>query len=53
MKIPNHSYRILVIGGSEYEKIKVSLNLISHQADINKKILTCRGSIWCKMPIAD
>ena len=35
--IPDHPYRILIIGGSASEKINVSLNLIKHQRpDIDK-----------------
>ena len=35
-QIPDHPYRILIIGGSRSEKTKVSLNLINHQPDIDK-----------------
>ena len=35
-KILDHSYRILIIGGSGKEKINALLNLISHQPDIDK-----------------
>ena len=36
--IPDHPYRILIIGGSRSGK-NASLNLISHQPDINKTYL--------------
>ena len=35
-QIPDHPYRILIIGGSRSEKTKVWLNLINHQPDIDK-----------------
>ena len=35
-KIPDHPYRILVIGGSESGKSKSLLNLLNHQPDIDK-----------------
>ena len=35
--IPDHSYRILIIGGSESGKINALLNLINNQLDIGKK----------------
>ena len=34
--IPDHPYRILIIGGSESEKINLLLNLIENQPDIDK-----------------
>ena len=34
--IPNHPYRMLIIGGSGSEKRKVLLNLIENQPDIDK-----------------
>ena len=34
--IPDHLYRILVIGGSGSEKTNALLNLINEQSDINK-----------------
>ena len=34
--IPDHQYRILIIGGSEIGKTNALLNLISHQQDIDK-----------------
>ena len=35
-QIPDHPYRILVVGGSVSGKTNGLLNLISHQSDINK-----------------
>ena len=37
--IPDHSYRILIIGGSGYGKTNASLNLINNQPDINQILL--------------
>ena len=37
--IPNHSYRILIIGGSGSAKPNALLNFIHHQPDIDKKYL--------------
>ena len=34
--IPDHLYRILIIGGSEFGKTNVLLNLINNQPDIDK-----------------
>ena len=34
--IPNHPYRILIIGGSESGKTNALLNLINNQPDIDK-----------------
>ena len=36
--IPNHPYRILIIGGSWSGKTNTLLNLINRQPDIDKKI---------------
>ena len=36
--IPDHSYKILIIGGSGSEKTNVLLNLIKEQDDIDKII---------------
>ena len=35
-QIPDHSYRILIIGGSGYGKTNSLFNIISHQPDIDK-----------------
>ena len=35
-QIPDHPYRILVVGGSVSGKTSALLNLTSHQSDINK-----------------
>ena len=37
--IPDHPYRILIIGGSELGKTNALLNLISQQDDIDKMYL--------------
>ena len=37
--IPDHSYRILIIGGSGYGKTNASLNLINNQPNINQILL--------------
>ena len=37
--IPDHPYRILIIGSSGSRKTKVLLNLIENQPDIDKKYL--------------
>ena len=34
--IPDHPYKILIIGGSGSEKTNASLSLINNQSDINK-----------------
>ena len=34
--IPDHPYRILIIGGLGFGKINALLNLINNQADIDK-----------------
>ena len=34
--IPDHSYRILIIGGSGFGKTNTLLNLIENQPDIDK-----------------
>ena len=40
-KIPDHSYRILIIGGSKSGKTNTVLNLINHESDIDKIYLRC------------
>ena len=42
--IPNHPYRILIIGGSGSEKTNTLLNLINEQKDINKVYLCAEDS---------
>ena len=34
--VPDHPYRILIIGGSESRKTNALLNLINNEPDINK-----------------
>ena len=36
MKIPDHSYKILIVGGSGSGKTNSFFNLIGHQPDIDK-----------------
>ena len=38
-EIPDHPYRILIIGGSGSRKTNALLNLINHEADIDKMFL--------------
>ena len=40
--IPDHPYRILIIGGSESGKINALINLINEQNDIDKIYLYAR-----------
>ena len=42
--IPDHSYRILIIGGSKSGKTKALINLINKQNDIDKFYLYARDS---------
>ena len=47
--IPDHTYRILIIGGSASRKTNVLLNLIKHQrTDIDKIYLHVKGSFESK-----
>ena len=39
LKIPDHPYRILIIGGSGSGKTNAMLNLINNQPDIDKTYL--------------
>ena len=41
--IPDHPYKILIIGGSESEKTNLLLNLIENQPDIDKIYLDKLG----------
>ena len=38
-QVPNHPYRILIIGGSGSGKTNSLFNVISHQPDIHKMFL--------------
>ena len=38
-EIPDHPYRILIVGGSGSGKTNALLNLISHEPDIDKIVL--------------
>ena len=46
--IPNHPYRILIIGGSGSGKTNASLNLINNQPDIDKKKLYTKDPFEAK-----
>ena len=46
--IPDHPYRILLIGGSGSGKTNTFLNLINHQQDMQK---ICKRPIWNKLLI--
>ena len=46
--IPDHSYRILIIGGSESGKTNTLLNLINNQPDIDKIYLHAKGPYEAK-----
>ena len=39
MEIPDHPYRILIVGGSGSGKTKALHNLINHEPDIDKRSL--------------
>ena len=41
--IPDHLYRVLIIGGSESGKTNALLNLINNQPDIDKIYLYAKG----------
>ena len=43
-EIPNHPYRMLIIGGSRSGKTSALLNLINHQPDIDKFYLYVKDS---------
>ena len=47
--IPDHPYRILIIGGSGSGKTNLLLNLIESQSDIDKKL--CMGKVHMKQNI--
>ena len=52
--IPDHPYRILIIGGSGSGKTNVLYNLIKHQqTDIDKIYFICKRSIQIKVSIAN
>ena len=46
--IPDHLYRILIIGGSGSRKTNVVLNLINNQPDIDKIYLYSKDSYEAK-----
>ena len=43
--IPDHPYKILIIGGSGCRKTNVFSNLINNQPDIDKIYLYCKRSL--------
>ena len=47
--IPNHAYRILIIGSSGSEKTNALLNLINAQNDIDKNLFICKRFIRTKI----
>ena len=49
--IPDHPYRILIIGGSESGKTNALLNLINNQPDIDKKYLYAKDLYEAKYQI--
>ena len=46
--IPNHPYRILIVGGSGSGKTNVLLNLIENQSDIDKICLYAKDPYGAK-----
>ena len=47
-QIPDHSYRILIIGGSGFGKTNSLFNLINHQPDIDKIYLYAKDPYKAK-----
>ena len=47
-QILNHSYRILVIGGSGFGKTNLLLNLVGHQTNIDKIYLYAEDTYEAK-----
>ena len=47
-QIPDHRYRILIIGGSGSGKTNSSFNLISHKLDIDKIYLYAKNQYEAK-----
>ena len=47
-QIPDHQYRILIIGGTESGKKRSLFNLISHQPHIDKIYFYVKGKIHIK-----
>ena len=48
LQIPDHSYRMLIIGGSGWGKPNALLNLINHQPDIDKLYLYTKDQYEAK-----
>ena len=42
-EIPDHPFRVLIVGGSGSEKIKALHNLINHEPDIDKLFLYAKN----------
>ena len=47
-RTPDHTYRILIVGGSGSGKTNVLLNLINNQPDIDKIYLHAKGPYEAK-----
>ena len=47
-KIPDHLYRILIVGGSGSEKTNALLNLVNHGPDIDKMYLDTKDPYKAK-----
>ena len=48
-EIPDHLYRILIVGGSASGKKNALLNLINHEPDIDKKTLYAKDPYKAKL----
>ena len=48
MQISDHSYRILIVGGSGSGKTNSLFNLITHHVDITKNYLYTKGPCEAK-----
>ena len=48
-EIPDHPYRILIVGGSGYRKTNTSLNLVNYEPDIDKNLLISKRSKQSKI----
>ena len=50
--IPDHPFRLLIIGGLESRKTNTFLNLISHQSDIDKIYLSTKDPFEAKYQLS-
>ena len=50
-KIPDHPYRIIIIGGSGSGKTNALINLINEQNDIDKISCVCKRFEWTNILI--